>query len=79
MIICAAISIKFNCAGKTVKAVIPDYRHSSVWELMATLGIPAKWEEVEGFLDHHGQFFNRLETYDHALMCGQLSDTTLTS
>lgn len=36
-------------------------------------------QEVEGFIDHHGNFLDRYETYDHALQCGQLSDTTPTS
>ena len=35
--------------------------------------------KVEGFLNHKGEFLDRLEAFKHALMCGQLSDTTLTS
>lgn len=77
MIICAAITVKFNRNGKIVEAVIPGYRHSSVWELMATLGIPTDRQEVEGFLNHKGEFLDRCEAYDHAVVCGQLSDTTL--
>ena len=34
-------------------------------------------QEVEGFLNHKGEFLDRYEAYAHALMCGQLSDTTL--
>lgn len=79
MILCAAIQITFTRAGKLVEAVVPGYRHGNVWELMATLGVPAERQEVEGFIDHHGNFLDRYEAFDHALQCGQLSDTTLTS
>ena len=79
MIICAAIQISFSRSGKTVKAVVPGYRHGNCWELMATLGVPADRQEVEGFLDHQGHFLDRYDAFDHALQCGQLSDTTRTA
>lgn len=79
MIITAAIQIKFNRNGQTVEAVIPGWRHSSCWELMATLQVPNDREEVEGFIDHTGAFLDRYDAFDHALMCGQLSDTTRTA
>lgn len=79
MIICAAISVSFTKEGREVKAVIPGYRHANCWELMATLGVPSDRQEIEGFLNHKGEFLDRSDAYDHALMCGQLSDTTLTS
>lgn len=79
MIICAAISVKFNRNGKTVEAVIPGLRHGSCWELMAALGVPGDRQEVEGFLNHKGEFLDRYGAFAHALACGQLSDTTLTS
>ena len=78
MIICAAIQVTFHRAGKPVEAVIPGWRHSSCWELMAALGVPADRQEVEGFIDHNGAFLDRLEAFEHALQCGQLSDTTRT-
>jgi len=71
MIICAAVAVSFQRNGKTVEAVIPGWRHSSCWELMATLGVPNDRQEVE--------FLDRLEAFEHALVCGQLSDTTLVS
>lgn len=79
MIICAAISISLTRNGRTVGLVIPGHRHSSIWELMAALGVPVERKEEEGFLNHKGEFLNRSEAYDHAMICGQLSDTTLTS
>lgn len=76
MIICAAIEVTFTRNGKQVTAVIPGYRHGNCWELMATLGVPADRTETEGFLDSQGAFLDRFDALDHALMCGQLSDTT---
>ena len=75
MIICAAIKVSTG----TKEIVVPGLRHANCWELMADLGVPAKREEVEGFIDHTGAFLDRYEAFDHALMCGQLSDTTRTA
>ena len=79
MILCAAIKVTFIRAGKTVEAIIPGHRHSNCWELMATLGVPSDRQEVEGFLDHQGNFRDRYDAFNHAQQCGQLSDTTLTA
>ena len=79
MIICAAVAVSFRRNGKIVEAVIPGWRHSDCWELMATLGVPNERQEVDGFLNHKGEFLDRLEAFEHALVCGQLSDTTLVS
>lgn len=80
MILCAAIKVTFQRNSEPVTAVIPGYRHGNVWELMSTLGLPPKSEreDVEGFIDHQGTFLDRREAFEHARMCGQLSDTTLT-
>lgn len=79
MIICAAIQVTFQQARKTVTAVVPGCRHGDCWNLMATLGVPADRQETEGFLDSQGNFLDRFDAFDHALMCGQLSDTTHTA
>lgn len=79
MIICAAISVQFIRNGKTVEAVIPGHRHGSIWELMAILCVPTDRQETEGFLNNKGEFLDRYEAYEHTLMCGQLSETTLTN
>lgn len=77
MIICTAISVKFDRTGKTTEAIIPGLRHSNCWELMVVPGVPADREESEGFLcDHNGQFLDRWDAFSHALLCSQLSDTT---
>ena len=79
MIICAAIFVRFMRNEKPIEAVIPGHRHSNCWELMATLGVPGAREEVEGFLNHKGEFLDRYDAFSHALSCGQLSLTTLIS
>lgn len=77
MVICAAIQVTFRGKSNIEKTVvIPGWRHSSYWELMSPLGVPADRQEVEGFLTHTGDFLDRYEAFAHALMCGQLSDTT---
>ncbi len=78
MIICAAIKVRFVRADKIIEVVIPGLRHGHIWELMADLGVPAKREEIEGFIDHTGAFLDRYEALAHALVCGQLSDTVRT-
>lgn len=79
MILCAAIFVTFQRDGQTIEAVVPGYRHANCWELMATLGVPADRQTVEGFLDHTGAFLDRAAAFDHAVSCGQLSDTTRTA
>ena len=79
MIICAAISVCFVRNENPIRVVISGHRHSNCWELMAELEVPVTREEVEGFLNHKGEFLDRYDAFEHALFCGQLSDTTLTS
>ena len=76
MIICAAVKIQYQKNGQTVEAVVPGLRHGDARDLMATLGVPIHREEVDGFITHTGAFLDRYDAFDHALMCGQLSDTT---
>jgi len=79
MIICAAIRVRFVRDNTLVDAVIPGLRHSDCWELMAALRVPKEREEVEGFIDNKGAFLDRYKAYEHALACGQISDTTRTA
>ena len=76
MNLCASIENTFQRDGRTVSAVVPGYRHGDCWELMATLGVPADRQEVEGFINHRGDFLDRYDAFNHAVRCGQLSDTT---
>lgn len=77
MILCAAIKTTFTRDDEKVTVVIPGHRHVEVWGLMADLRIPREREEVEGFIDHEGNFLDRYDAFEHAVMCGQVSRTTL--
>lgn len=80
MVVCSAIRVLIERNGIPVEAVVPGIRHADCWNLLATLGYPvARQESAEGFLDHKGIFMDRLDAYDHAFVCGQLSATTLES
>lgn len=77
MIICAAIKIQFqHNQYQTIEAVIPGLRHSDCRDLMSTLAVPLHRQETDGFITHTGAFLDRYDAFEHALMCGQLSDTT---
>lgn len=77
MILCAAIKTIFARDGEKITVVIPGCRHVDVWQLMVELRISREREEVEGFIDHEGNFLDRYDAFEHAVMCGQVSRTTL--
>ena len=79
MIICSAIKIQFQRKDRTVETVVPGLRHGDCHDLMYSLSVPMKREEIDGFIDHEGSFLDRYEAYEHAILCGQLSDTTRTA
>lgn len=79
MIICSAIKIQFQHKDQTVEVVIPGLRHSDCYDLMHSLNVPMTCEKTEGFIDHHSDFYDRYDAYEHAILCGQLSDTTRTT
>ena len=76
LIICAAIQVRFERNGKIIETVVPGYRHENCWELLSVFDAPTNRQEIEGFLNHHGEFLDRYNAFTHALQCGQLSDTT---
>ena len=76
MIICSAIKIQFQRKDQTVEAVVPGLRHGDCHDLMYSLSVPMQREETDGFIDHKGNFLNRYDAFEHAMLCGQLSDTT---
>ena len=75
MIICAAIRIKFARNNQTIETVITGLRHANCHDLMADLAVPLQRQEEDGFITHTGEFLDRYQAFDHALMCGQISDT----
>jgi hypothetical protein len=83
MIICAAIKIiKDELYGVKLdtpeELIICGRRHGDCLIIIEQL--TARWcghKQIEGFLDHKGQFLPRDAAYVQAKACGQLSATTL--
>lgn len=75
MISCAAIKIvKSNSIHSLI---ICGHRHRDCYDIINCLD--EYWRECsstcEGFIDHNGNFLNRVEALNHARECGQLSET----
>ena len=78
MVICAALKIHVYATNKDV--ILPCFRHSTGFQLIADLGFDAKkgYHVIEqGFLATGNRFLNRHDAFEHAVSCGQLSKTTI--
>lgn len=78
MILAAAIKYKIESTGKEV--VLCGARHGDVFNQLEALGFKARkgYEEIEqGFIDHHNNFLTRIEAFEHAKLCGQISANTI--
>ena len=56
---------------------IPCHRHADAFYIMSQFCSADEIDKTktqQGFLDHNGQFLNRLEARKHALMCGQTTE-----
>jgi hypothetical protein len=42
---------------------------------MQHMDVATKINEVQGFINHKGEFLNRKEALAHAIECGQLTET----
>ena len=73
MIVCAALLVDN-------KILVPCYRHSTGFEMLAEL-TGKKYSEYksidDGFMNHKGEFLTREEAWKHAEECGQLSTNVL--
>lgn len=77
MILCAAI--KYYIEATNIEVVVCGWRHGSIIETIRDLGFsPRKgYKEIEqGFINHKNEFLNRYDAYNHAVECGQLTQTT---
>lgn len=77
MLICAALLIQVEGLDHTT--ILPCRRHGDGFEILKDLGYApkTKYRIVEqGFIDHDGKFLDRHEAWEHAKMCGQLSQST---
>ena len=72
MIVKAAIKVY---TPTTKEFVITGWRHSYIFDSLATAGIYASTDKTEqGFVDEEGKFYTREEAYEHAVACGQIED-----
>lgn len=77
MILCAAIKITMNNIAET-SAVICGRRHGDCFQTIVMLNDNWKFcKREEGFITNTGEFLNRKEALQHAIECGQLSQSTL--
>lgn len=77
MILCAATKFHITATDKDV--VIPCWRHGEAYKILRDLGFGAKdgYKEIEqGFMTSEGVFLDRKLAYNHAVGCGQISQTT---
>lgn len=75
MILASAIKYYIEDTGREV--VLCGARHEYIFKQLELLGFePRKWyKEIEqGFIDHKNNFLTREEAYEHAKMCGQISE-----
>lgn len=73
MILAAAIKYHIEDSNKDV--VLCGARHGDIFKQMELLGLePQKPNrEMQGFIDHNGNFLDRKEALEHAHQCGQIS------
>ena len=75
MIICAAVKVIMNNMAGT-NEVICGHRHGDCYSIIHQLN--SNWlksKKVEGFIDNNGEFLDRKEALEHAVKCGQLSQS----
>lgn len=81
MIVCAAIKLIVEeqygvKLDKPMELVVCGHRHADCWEIVSCLS--ARWfgaKEIQGFINHKGEFLDRYDALVHARECGQLSET----
>lgn len=73
MIICAALKVE-KC-DDFEETVVPCFRHGNGYEILHNLCKNNKYKGhvTEGFMTNKGEFLDRIDAYDHAWKCGQLS------
>lgn len=76
MLICAALLVEVNNFDYTT--ILPCRRHGDGYGIIRELGLSHDTYKVikEGFIDHDGNFLDRYDAWQHAKMCGQLSQST---
>ena len=78
MILCAAVKFYIEATKKEV--VVACRRHCDAYAMLRDMGYEPKkgYKKIdEGFISTNGMFLNRRQAYEHAVLCGQLSDTVM--
>ena len=78
MLICAALLIQVEELDHTT--TLPCRRHGDGFQILRDLGFTPKIKYKilsQGFIDHNGNFLDRIEAFNHAKQCGQLTATTM--
>lgn len=73
MVICAALLIQVE--GLDHQTILPCMRHGDGFRILQDLGYTPKTKYKilqQGFIDHDGNFLDRIEAYNCAKVCGQL-------
>ena len=76
MILCAAVDITFvNSKDEVNRLTVCGRRHGDCYKIIRQLDNKhTQWSE-EGFITNTGDFLNRHDALEHALQCGQLSQS----
>lgn len=77
MLICAALLVQVE--GLDHQTILPCIRHGDGFKILQDLGYAPKTKYKvlkQGFIDRNGIFLDRVEAYEHAIECGQLSLAT---
>lgn len=76
MIICAALKVE-KYDDFFAETIVPCFRHGNGYEILHNLCKNNKYKGhvTEGFMTHDGKFLDRVDAFEHAMMCGQLSAT----
>ena len=78
MLICAALLMQVEGLDHTT--ILPCRRHGDGFQILRDLGFAQKTKYrviSQGFIDHNGNFLDRIEALEHAKQCGQLTATTI--
>ena len=76
MIICAALLVQVEGLDHTT--ILPCHRHGVGFRILEDLGYApkTKYKVIEqGFIDHQGNFLNRVDAFNHVKECGQCNAT----
>jgi hypothetical protein len=78
MIICAAIKLVYRDYDESEQElIICGHRHSNCFEIIKKFDpLLNRVNNIQGFINHKGEFLDRKEALKHALECGQLNETT---